>query len=195
MTTPQDEATRTFEDDSNLERTHQNMVASGHAVEDKVEYDFFGFAAEERWYFPGQDSVPEEERQYFIVAKMNEGKKAEFQSKTTNDVRIQRTTGDARFRMDPSTERHTLITLSVTGARVKLRNKSTNELEWHNGDHRQLLKRWLDNGNPDHVQKLEQFIRNLNPWMTTEMDVEEIDKEIERLEELKKERKEAETGN
>src|SRR5690625_634246 len=183
MTTPNDEAVRTFEDDPSLERTHQNMIASGHQVEDKVEYDFFGFASEERWYFPGQERLPDDEKQYFIVAKMNEGKKAEFQSKTTNDVRIQRTTGDARFRMDPSTERHQLIKLSVTGARVKLRNKSTGELEWHTGDHRKLLDNFLSNGNPDHVQKLEQFIRDLNPWMRSEMDVEEIDKEIERLEE------------
>lgn len=195
MTTPQDEALRSFDDDKSLERTHANMAASGHAVEDKVEYDFFGFASEERWYFPGQDKLPADERQYFIVSKMNEGKKAEYQSKTTNDVRIQRTTGDARFRMDPSTERHTLINLSVTGARVKVRGKNTGELEWHSGDHRQLLKKWLDNGNPDHVQKLEKFIRELNPWMASEMEVEEIDKEIERLEELKKERREAEAGN
>lgn len=194
MTTPQDEGLRTFDNDTSLERTHANMAASGHAVEDKVEYDFFGFESEERWYFPGQDKLPEDEKQYFIVTKMNEGKKAEYQSKTTNDVRIQRTTGDARFKMDPSAERHTLVKLSVTGARVKLRSKSNGQLEWHMGDHRKVLDNFLANGNPDHVQKLEQFIRDLNPWMRSEMDVEEIDAEIERLEELKKERKEAEAG-
>lgn len=195
MTTPQDEALKTFDGDTNLERTHANMVASGHTLEDKVEYDFFGFDSEERWYFPGQDKVAEEDKQYFVVSKMNEGKKADYQSKTTQDVRIQRTTGDARFRMDASAERHTLIQLSVVGARVKLRSKASGQLEFHNGDHKQLLKKWLENGNPDHVQKLEQFIRDLNPWMRNEMSVEEIDKEIERLEELKKERAEAEAGN
>lgn len=183
----------TFDGDPDLEQTHRNMVESGHRVEDVVEIDYFGFASEEKWYFPGQDKLPKEHKQYLLIKKMNEGDKAKYQRKTNKDIRIQRTTGDARMSVDAVEERHELIRISVVGARVKMRDH-TGKLRFDDKKPDIVVRNLLDNGDPDVVQQLERFIRDLNPWMRTDMSIEEIDKEIARLEEIKKEKADEEAG-
>lgn len=182
-----------FDGDPDLEQTHRNMVESGHRVEDIVEIDYFGFASEEKWYFPRQEKLPEDQKQYLLIKKMNEGDKAKYQRKTNKDIRIQRTTGDARMSVDAVEERHELIRLSVVGARVKLRQPD-GTLRFDDKKPSVIVANLLDNGDPDVVQQLERFIRELNPWMRTDMSVEEIDKEIARLEEIKKEKADEEAG-
>lgn len=186
-------AIESFDNDPDIEATHRNMAASGHRIEDVVEIDYFGFASEEKWYFPGQSRVPEDQKQYLLVKKMNEGDKGRYQRKTNRDIRIQRTTGDARMSVDAVEERHELIRISVVGAHVKMRQQD-GTLRFDDKRPDQVVKGLLENGDPDIVQQLEKFIRDLNPWMRTEMSVEEIDKEIERLEEIKREKAEEEAG-
>lgn len=187
-------AIESFDGDPDLEQTHRNMVEAGHRVEDIIEIDYFGFSAEQNWYFPGQSKVPEDQKQYLVIKKMNEGDKAKYQKSTNRDIRIQRTTGDARMSVDAVQERHELIRISVVGAHVK-RRMADGTLRFDDKRPDLIVKDWLEKGNPDHVQELERFIRDLNPWMKTEMSTDEIDKEIERLQELKREKAEEEAGN
>lgn len=182
-----------FDNDTDLEQTHKNMIDSGHRVEDTVEIDYFGFSSDERWYFPGQAKLPEDQKQYLTVQKMNEGAKAKYQKSTNRDIRIQRTTGDARMSVDAVEERHQLIRISVTGAHVK-RRLPDGTLRFDDKKVERLISEWLEGGNPDHVQDLEKFIRELNPWMRTDMSTEEIDNEIERLQDLKREKADLEAG-
>lgn len=189
-----EQAIQTFEDDPSLEQTHRNMAESGHRVEDVVEINYFGFSSTERWYFPGQSRIPDDRKQYLVVKKMSEGDKARFQKTTNRDIRIQRTTGDARMSMDAVAERHELIRISVTDARVMMPGPD-GKLRFDDKKVEVVVKNLLDNGDPDVVQQLEKFIRELNPWMRADMSVEEIDKEIERLQEIKREKADEEAGN
>lgn len=195
MTSPQydEKAIQSFDNDPTLEATHRNMADSGHRVEDVQEIDYFGFSSEERWYFPKQDRLPEEHKQYLVIKRMSEGDKARFQKTTNRDIRIQRTTGDARMSVDAVAERHELIRISVVGAHVKLRGPD-GQLRFDDKKPDVIISRLLDGGDPDVVQQLEKAIRDLNPWMRTEMSDEEIDKEIERLQEIKREKAEEEAG-
>jgi hypothetical protein len=56
------------------------------------------------------------------------------------------------------------------------------------------LEQLLEHFNPKVIQDLEFFIRTKNPWMQADMDLDEIDKEIGRLETLRRQKLDEEAG-
>src|SRR5690348_6898499 len=69
--------------------------------------DYWGTDEVHKHYLP-------DGKQYFEFTIMNEGDKAKFQRQTNQDISIGRD-GSGKVRMDPATERHTLIKTSVVG--------------------------------------------------------------------------------
>jgi hypothetical protein len=138
--------------------------------------DYFGFGEEEKWFLP-------DGTQYFVFKVMNEGEKAFFQKQTNRDVIVDKNSGDAKLKVDPAAERHTLIVTSVTGWYLFKNNKP---VVFGKGTPGSMLEQWLAVANPKLVEDLELTIRKANPWMQADMKVEDIDKEIERLQDLRK---------
>jgi len=138
---------------------------------ERVQEDYFGFQATERFIFP--DGLT-----YIEFQVMNEGQKLKFQKATGRDIVLQRS-GDARMRMDPGTERHELIKTCVTnwnltrgGQLVPLNPRTMDD--------------FLKLANPRIVEELEKAIRKANPWLLGEMTSEDIQKQIDDLEEMKR---------
>lgn len=150
-----------------------------------VQQDYFGFEADDKWYLP--DGIS-----WMRVQVMNEGAKSKFQKKTQRDVILERGSGNARFNVDPSVERHAIILESVTEWNL-LRGGNTIGLSVHGND-KKNLRDWLELANPKLVEDLETFIRKLNPWLAGEMTVEDIDKEIDRLQDMKADLLERQAG-
>lgn len=141
--------------------------------------DYWGTDERHRFYLP--DGI-----QYFEFKIMNEGDKAKFQKLTNQDMTIGRDQ-TAKIRMDPAAERHQLIITSVVD--WKLYKDGAPCLF-----NRRELEKWLEVANPKIVEDLEFEIRRSNPWLQADMTLEEIDKEMERLEELRKQVREREAG-
>lgn len=139
--------------------------------QEQVPADYWGTDETHRHYLP--DGI-----QYFEFSIMNEGAKAKFQRLTNQDLTIGRD-NTAKVRMDPANERHTLIKTSVTGWHLF---KDGKEVRFDNSK----LEQWLSVAPPKLVEDLEFAIRKANPWLQADMTVEEIDKEIARLEELRR---------
>lgn len=157
--------------------------------------NYFAFSDTHRWYFP--DKV-----QWIEFKIMNEGDKAQFQRKTNRDIKINQKTQDATVKMDPAEERHELIKQSVVNWYVFAPNQQTQHMEpvpFTKTDGRHPtgmnLERWLSLANPKLVEDLEFEIRKANPWMQADMTVEEIDKEIVRLKDMRDEAEKREAGN
>ena len=131
-------------------------------------------------------------KQYFEVKPLDEGGKAQFQKKTNKGIRVNQRTQDATLDMDPADERWTLIKTSVVDWNIVQKEKdgTFSPYPFSKGNIEKLLEKF----NPKMVQDLEFFIRTKNPWMQADMKVEEIDKEIERLEELRKQAKDVQAG-
>lgn len=125
-------------------------------------------------------------KQWFEFKIMNEGDKTRFQKLTNQDLTIGRD-NTAKVRMDPAAERHTLIKTSVINWNLYKGGQPV-------GFSKQILEKWLESAPPKIVEDLEFAIRKANPWLQADMTVEEIDKEIDRLEELRKQVKERELG-
>lgn len=151
-----------------------------------VQQDYFGFGAEERYYFP--DGVT-----YISFRIMNEGQRKKFQQGTSRDIKFNRATNDASIKADPAQERWQLITTSCTGWNLVRRNPARDTLEpiMFNS---KLLEQWLEMADPKVVDDLEMAIRRANPWLQADMTVEEIDKELERLQDLRKEVQDRDKG-
>lgn len=153
--------------------------AAGVSQTEIVFVDYFGFEERRRWYFP--DRV-----QYIEYKLLNEGDKVKYQSNTRSKVTIGRGSGDAAFEMDQGKERTELIMSSVVGWQMFKRSPETGKpvsVPYRDHD----FRRWLLTADPVLVQKLETEIRKANPWLLGDADqsVEEIDKEIVRLQELR----------
>lgn len=141
-----------------------------------VQQDYFGFGASQKFMFP--DGVT-----YISFTIMNEGQRKEFQKKTNRDIKFNQATRDASIKADPAEERWTLITTSCSGWNLVRRepNGEMQQLMFN----KKLLEQWLQVADPRLVDDLELAIRKANPWMQDEMSVEDVDKEIERLTELR----------
>lgn len=150
------------------------------AQEQRTQADYFGFQETHKHYLP--DGVS-----YFEFITMNEGAKAKYQKSTSRDLVLERTSGNARMKVDPATERHELIQACV--------------IDWNltRGDepvkfNRIQLGDFLTLASPRIVEDLEKAIRKVNPWLLAEMTVADIDREIENLKEMRDVAEERERG-
>lgn len=141
--------------------------------------DYWGVDEYSEWYLP--DGV-----QYFRFKIMNEGEKSKFEKMTNQDLIVNRDQS-ARVKVDPSEQRHSLIKTSLVGWHLY---KGGQEVDFGP----QILEKWLQSASPKIVEELEFAIRMANPWMQSEMTVEEVDKEISRLYEVRKQLVETEAG-
>lgn len=149
-------------------------------IDAPVQSDYFGFASDSRYIFP--DGVT-----YIEFSVMNEGKKAKFQKLTQRDLVLERQSGNARMKVDPSLERHELIRSSVTDWNL-LRNGTPIAFD------PRALKDFLELANPKIIEGLELAIRKANPWLMDELGTVEIDAEIDNLNELRRVAAEREAG-
>ena len=159
--------------------------ANGVQTVTHVRKDYWSSSEIIKHYFPGQEDVPEADKQYIEFKKMTEGDRARYQKKTSKGVVIERATSNARMGIDPAGDRLALIETSVTGWRLFQGNE-----EVPFSPHR--LRSFIDQADPDLVDDLEKAIRKANPWMAAEMGSEEIQKQIDELEDQLKEAKKRE---
>lgn len=152
----------------------------GTVVQAETFDDYWSFSETKRFMLP-------DGKQWIDFQVMNEGQKSDYQRRTNRDIKINRKSGDATLRNDIAEERHALIVSSVVGWNMRKGN------DWVGFDKR-ILETWLGVANPRVVEDLEMEIRKANPWLQGEMTLEDIDKEIERLQELRIETEKREAG-
>lgn len=145
-----------------------------------TQHDYFGFASSEKFFFPDGITFVE-----FDV--MNEGKKSAFQKMTQKDLVLERQSGNARMKVDPGVERHELLRQSIKNWNLVRGSESILF-------NPRALKDFLELADPKLVEDIEKAIRKANPWLMAEMKVEDIDREIESLQEMRVVAEEREKG-
>ena len=122
------------------------------------------------------------------IEEMKEGKRAHFQAKTTNDIRVKKDSGDSAFQIDQGNERKWLMKLSITNwDLVDLDGKPIAFTP-------QNVEETLPLLDPSTVDHIVSRIREENSWMVDNEDPETIQDEIDSLHkklEKAKEREEA----
>jgi len=155
--------------------------------------NYWGVKEAQRFYLP-------DGKQYFDILPLNEGMKTRFQKLTNKGIRMNQRSQEAILDVDAANERHTLILESVVSWFIMHRDPkdpsgfSEYICPSRENDRKKKLEELLMRFNPKVVQDLEFFIRTKNPWMQDDMNIDEIDKEIERLQELRQQVKERQQG-
>lgn len=174
---PEHEAAR----DAYVASTEKSMREAGVQVEEKVEFiDYFTFDETLRHYLP--DGI-----HYIEFKPMTEGKRRKYQSKTMTTMTMNRASGDSKIGINVARDREELLNASVTGWFMERRDGMGNIVSVDFRDSRHGWLAWSENTNPKLIEDLEKAIRKANPWMQADLDIEEVDNEIERLTELRRE--------
>lgn len=177
----------TFEDQRDI-RNAQFQPGDEAVIAGEEFVDYFGFGRDEVFTLP-------DGKQHIYFKVMNEGQRASFQKRTSKDIKFNRASGDAAIKADQAEERHELIMSSVTGWDLRRRGATGWEIvPFSGGSPQSELGKWLKVADPKIVDDLELAIRRANPWMQADMTVEEIDKEIERLQDMRKDVEAREQG-
>lgn len=143
--------------------------------------DYYGFDERKRIYL-------RDGKQWVEIKKLTEGDRNKFMKATRSDVTINSRSGDAKIPFDQAGERRELLLASVTAWHVVSRDKKTNNLAlipFDNNSPGGNLGKWINATDPTIVSDIEKQIRMYNPWLLSEMSVEQIDKEIADLQELR----------
>lgn len=163
-----------------MSETYDGREAQSTASEAPVQKDYFGFGAEKEFIFPDKVSL-------VAYRVMNEGQRKKFQSLTQRDMVLERKSGDARVGIDPAAERHALLTTAIVGWNLVRGGRKVDFTPSN-------LRDFLELSDPTLIDEIEKAIRKANPWLVGELSVEDIDKEIDNLTELRKEAVKRELG-
>ncbi len=141
----------------------------GQAVQ---QFDYFGFASTARFTFP--DGVS-----WLDLKVLNEGERRRYQNESNREIKLGRSGGgDASLKMRPGDDKHLLLAMSITGWNLV---KGGVPVPFN----KNIVDQFLANADPSIIDKIEKRIRELNPWLLSEMSLEDIDEEIRNLEEMR----------
>jgi len=169
--------TSSFDDDPAIERANQRMLDEGETIEEKQIVDYFAEPITHRFDLP--DGI-----QYFEYQELLEGGKAKYERKTNRDIRVQRSTGDARLSVDAATQRQELIRLSVVGANVYAPDKHTGKLvklPFNRESSTAFWDRVFQSFPAKIIQNLHEEIVKVNEWMAADDDIEALKEQREQL--------------
>lgn len=139
--------------------------------------DYFGFDLRYQYLLP-------DGRQWIEFRVLNEGNIAEYQRILNRDVMVEKTTGNARIRINQVEERHALLQVAVTGWHMVRRQRDRiAEVPFSNGTPGSTFMQWLKVADPRIVADLEEQVRKQNPFLLAANNetLEAIDKQIEDL--------------
>lgn len=142
------------------------------AVEPSIsgQVDYFAFDESFTCYLPDGKS-------WIAHKALNEGQRRAYLKQASREVRF-RKGGEASTTLDAGEERRALLTAAITGWNL-VRGGSPVVFNPAN------LNRFLEAANPKVLDIIEKDVRLHNPWLLQEMTVEDIDREIEALQEMR----------
>lgn len=168
-------------DQARVEQIETAMRAAGETTETHVQDDYFAFDSARRCFLPdGQSWVDHQ--------VMNEGKRRKYLNAINRDLRIQKATQDALVSVRPGDERRALLDEAIVGWNLM---RNGNPVPFNKG----TLSEFLEKASPRIIDLIEKDIRLANPWLLNELTLEDIDREMEQLGELRAKKVEEAEGN
>jgi len=163
------------------EQIEARMRADGVADSAPVQADYFAFDETTVVDLPDGKSFIE-------IKALNEGARRSYMNKVNRDVRIQRASGDAVMQLATGEERLAILEKSIVGWNLTRNGAAVPCDDKGKTD-------FLNRANPKIVDLVYRAVQDLNPWLTQEVTVEEIDKQIEELKELREKKVKEAEGN
>ena len=153
-------------------KMEEAMQKDGVATHESMDVDYFAFDQTERVTLP-------DGKQWIEHKLLNEGQRRKYLNTVNKDVTLQRATGNAVIQMAPGEEKKALLMEAVVGWSLMRGGEPV-------AFSKPILDQFLDKAPPHIIDHIEKAIRKANKWLNADMTVEDIDKEIVNLEEMKK---------
>lgn len=147
------------------------MRDAGVPTHEVVQVDYFGFEETHVVNLPDGKSWVEHKT-------LTEGQRRKYLNGINRDVVISRSTGDAKMQMQPGDERYTLLLTALTGWNLV---RNGNPIPFNPSN----VKLFLESAPPKIIDVIDKEVRKVNAWLIEDMSVEDIDKEIANLQELR----------
>lgn len=167
-------------DEERMAAVEAKMRAAGVATEVSPQADYFGFSETHRVMLP--DGVS-----FVTHQTLNEGARRKYLNDVNREVKLQKTTGDAIMKIQSGSERFSLLKAAIVGWNLQ---RGGQDVPFNPRN----LEEFLTAANPRIVDLIEKDVRKANPWLMAEMTVEDIDKQIEELQEMRAVKLEEEEG-
>jgi hypothetical protein len=151
------------------------MKAEGVQTSTPVQADYFGFDQTNIVYLP--DGVS-----YVQHKTMTEGDRRKYLDQVNREVRVEKITGDMKLTMMQGKERYILLNAAIVGWNL---SRDGQPVPFSKDSPGSNLGQFLDKADPKVVDLIEKDIRKHNPWLMAEMSVEDIQRQIDDLEEMK----------
>lgn len=156
------------------EQVEKAMRDAGQADSTPIQEDYFAFDAIEQVFLP--DGVS-----YVDIKILNEGARRKYMNSVNREVKLQKATGDAVMKLASGDERKAILESSIVNWNL---SRGGQPLAFSDNN----LKQFLDKASPKVIDLIEKKVREINPWLTGDVTVEEIDKQIAELESLREQR-------
>lgn len=153
------------------EQIEASMRAQGQADSTPVQEDYFAFDVTDRVDLP--DGVS-----YIDIKVLNEGSRRKYLNSVNREVKLQKATGDAVMQLATGDERKAILESSIVGWNLMRAGQPVSFTP-------AMVREFLDRSNPKVIDLIEKRVREINPWLTAEVTIEDIDKQIEELTELR----------
>lgn len=158
------------------DRVAAEQAANSPVVTNDYEQDdYFGFNDEKNVLFP-------DGKTYVTLSALNEGARKKYQNNQSREMTVERQTQNIKLKVESGEERHALLVEAIVDWNLVRRDPKT-------GDPKPVrftkaeLRLFLESTKPSIVDLIEKEVRAMNPWLRSEMTVEDIDKTIEELQE------------
>lgn len=165
------------------EDAHEGSIVNPAVTDDPFAgYDDYFFSTAERkdYYLP-------DGKQFLTIKVMNERDREKFEHSTRSSTIVNSKTQDMKIDVDPSAQRHAIITSGVVGWHLVRRDPNGRAALQEFSESN--LRKWLSEANPVIVDAVAEAITKLNPWIRGDRSVEDMEREIEDLQERIEEKK------
>lgn len=171
------DATSDFDDRPDAIEANRAAQAAGHQLEETKYVDYFAEPETHRFFLP-------DGQQYFDYQELREGGKALYEKATNQDIRVQRSTGDARLKVDPATQRQTMIRLSVVDACIFHReNGRMVRMDFNKERPGRFWDMIFDKFPAKLLEELHREMEKVNTWVAADDDVKALKEQRELLDE------------
>lgn len=167
-------------------QVNQAMEEAGQPTSTPVQANYFGFSQTHRVMLP--DGVS-----WIEHATLNEGGRRAYLDAVNREVRLQKNTGDAIMKMASGSERKVLLEAAIVN--WNLLGPDGKVIGFSKGSKGSALDQFLEKADPSIIDIIEKDVRKKNAWLMAEMSVEDIDKQIEELQEMREVKVREEEGN
>lgn len=137
--------------------------------------DYFGVSD------TGRTTLPDG-KQWIEWKVLNEGERRKYLNRQNRELALKKG-GDAVMKMAPGDDRFHLLSTAIVGWNLHRRDKTGQFVPVPFS--KNTLEEWLNVAPPKIVDLVEKDVRKANPWLLNDLSIEEIDKEIAALEEMR----------